>query len=145
MINIREFIYPDDYSSAVNLWKTAGPGIHLGDSDEPAELQKKLQRDPDLFLIAEIEGNLVGTIIGGFDGRRGMIYHLAVDSGFRKQGIGLMLMDEVEKRLKKKGCLKCYLMVASDNIDAIRFYEANDWIRLDKAGIFTYRKEISIQ
>ena len=92
-------------------------------SDEPEEIQKKLQRDPDLFLVAESRGRLVGTIIGGFDGRRGLIYHLAVDAAFRQHGIGSLLMDEVERRLKAKGCLKCYLMVAVDNDDAMRFYE----------------------
>ncbi len=60
-------------------------------------------------------GKLIGTVIGGFDGRRGLIYHLAVEAAFRQQGIGSLLMDEVERRLKAKGCLKCYLMVTVDN------------------------------
>ena len=56
---------------------------------------------------------MVGTVIGGFDGRRGLIYHLAVEPGFRKRGIGSLLMEEVERRLKGKGCLRCYLMVTA--------------------------------
>ena len=142
MTTIREFVYPDDYPAAVNLWKTVGPGIHYGESDEPEEIQRKLQRDPDLFLVAESDGRIIGTIIGGYDGRRGMLYHLAVDSANRNQGIGSLLMSEVEKRLKGKGCIKCYLMVASDNVDAMHLYENNDWIRMDKINIYTYRKEL---
>jgi N-acetylglutamate synthase len=137
---LREFRFPEDYPAARFLWERAGSGIHVRQSDEPAEIQKKLERDPDLFLVAETEGRLIGTVIGGFDGRRGLIYHLAVQPAFRQQGIGGLLMDEVERRLKDKGCLKCYLMVAVDNEDAMRFYEARDWERMDT--IYTYTKTL---
>ena len=123
---IRQFIYPDDYPAVLALWETAGPGLHIGSSDSPQEILKKLQRDPDLFLVAEIDGLIVGTVIGGFDGRRGLIYHLGVLSGYRRSGIGRALMAEVEARLQEKGCLKCYLMVIEDN-DAAQFYEACGW------------------
>ena len=83
----------------------------MGRSDTFEEIQKKIQRDPDLFLLAEAEGEIIGTVIGGYDGRRGMIYHLAVRQDFRKQGVGDMLLNEVEKRLQDKGCVKCYLLV----------------------------------
>jgi ribosomal protein S18 acetylase RimI-like enzyme len=139
-IRLREFHFPEDYPAARLLWDNAGPGIHVRRSDDPEEIQKKLQRDPDLFMVAESRGSLIGTIIGGFDGRRGMIYHLTVDSAYRKRGIGSLLMDEVERRLKAKGCLKCYLMVAEDNEDAMRFYERRDWERMDT--ITTFGKEL---
>ena len=139
-VHVREFQYPGDYPAARTLWENAGPGIHIRRSDEPEEIQKKLQRDPDLFLVAETRGRLIGTIIGGFDGRRGLIYHLAVDAAFRHQGVGSLLMDEVERRLKAIGCLKCYLMVTVDNDKAMRFYETRHWGRMD--AIYTYSKEL---
>lgn len=139
-ITLREFHYPEDYPAAHFLWENAGPGIHVRRSDDPEETQKKLQRDPDLFLVAEANGRLIGTVIGGFDGRRGMVYHLAVEASFRQQGVGGLLMDEVERRLKAKGCLKCYLMVAVDNTDAMHFYEMRKWERMDT--IYTYTKEL---
>jgi len=139
-VHVREFQYPEDYPVARLLWENAGPGIHIRRSDEPEEIQKKLQRDPDLFLVAETRDKLIGTIIGGFDGRRGLIYHLAVDAAFRQQGVGSLLMDEVERRLKAKGCLKCYLMVTVDNDNAMRFYETRHWGRMD--AIYTYSKEL---
>ena len=139
-IQLRLFRYPEDYPAARLLWTHAGPGIHVRRSDEPAEIQKKLLRDPDLFLVAESNGRLIGTVIGGFDGRRGLIYHLAVEAAFRQQGIGGLLMDEVEQRLKAKGCLKCFLMVAADNEDAFQFYEARKWERMD--SVYTYTKEL---
>jgi len=139
-VQVREFRYPEDYPAARLLWENAGSGIHLRRSDEPEEIQKKLRRDPDLFLVAETNGKLIGTVIGGFDGRRGLIYHLAVEAGFRQHGIGSLLMNEVERRLEAKGCLKCYLMVTVDNENAMRFYEARKWERMDT--ITTYTKTL---
>jgi ribosomal protein S18 acetylase RimI-like enzyme len=137
---LREFRFPEDYSAARLLWENAGSGINVRRSDEPAEIQKKLQRDPDLFLVAESDGILIGTVIGGFDGRRGLIYHLAVDPAYREHGVGGLLMDEVERRLRSKGCIKCYLLVTVDNESAMRFYEARQWERMDT--IYTYGKEL---
>ena len=139
-IHLREFQYPRDYPAVRFLWDTAGPGIHVRRSDEPEEILKKLQRDPDLFLVAEARDRIVGTVIGGFDGRRGLVYHLAVEAGLRLQGVGSLLMDEVERRLKARGCLKCYLLVAVDNDSAMHFYEKRHWERMDT--IYTYTKEL---
>ena len=75
---VREFRFPEDHSAALKLWDAMEIGVQVGRSDTLEEIQKKLQRDPDLFLVAEINENIVGTILGGYDGRRGMIYHLAV-------------------------------------------------------------------
>ncbi len=124
---IREFRFEEDYAVAVRLWEQAGTGIHIGRSDTPEEVQKKLQRDPDLFLVAELDGRLIGTVIGGFDGRRGLIYHLAVDAAYRTQGVGSRLMDEVESRLKAKGCIRCYLVVTGENAQAMQYYEKRGW------------------
>jgi ribosomal protein S18 acetylase RimI-like enzyme len=124
---VRQFRFEQDYAAAARLWAEAGPGIHLGKSDTPDEIQKKLLRDPDLFLVAEIDGALIGTVIGGFDGRRGLIYHLAVDPAYRTRGIGSRLMDEVERRLIAKGCIRCYLVVTSENAPAMQYYEKRGW------------------
>jgi len=119
---IREFEFASDWESVLDLWSHAGPGIQLSVSDQPQEIRKKLERDPDLFLVAQDGGQLVGTVLGGFDGRRGIVYHLAVRSDRRRQGIGQALMDELEARLQAKGCLKYYLLVTHDNEDALAFY-----------------------
>jgi ribosomal protein S18 acetylase RimI-like enzyme len=128
---LRQFQFPSDYSQVIELWQNAGPGIHLRRSDEKQELAKKIQRDPDLFLVAELKGEIIGTVLGGFDGRRGMIYHLAVKERYRKKGLGTLLMSELEKRMKGKGCIRFYLLVTKDNLDAIRFYENTGWEKMD--------------
>jgi putative acetyltransferase len=139
-ITIREFSFEEDLPAVRDLWENACPGIQLRRSDDPEEIHKKLSRDPDLFLVAELDGTLVGTVIGGFDGRRGLIYHLAVKTDTREKGIGAQLMQEVEKRLKEKGCIKMYLLVTKENEKAIQFYEKRGWSHMDH--VLIYGKDI---
>jgi N-acetylglutamate synthase len=136
MITIRQFRFPEDYDAAAHLWKGIEKGIVFGRSDTRDEIAKKVARDPDLFLVAESDDGLIGTIIGGFDGRRGLIYHLAVAGGNREKGVGSQLLAEVEKRLQAKGCLKCYLMVLSDNVEAVQFYEHHGWQHMSNDLLF---------
>jgi ribosomal protein S18 acetylase RimI-like enzyme len=136
---LREFQFPTDYSQIITLWQNAGPGIHLRRSDESEEIAKKIQRDPDLFLVAEIDGLIIGSVLGGFDGRRGMVYHLAINDTYRKKGVGTVLMNELESRMKQKGCIRSYLLVTRDNMDAIHFYESQGWEQMD---LLTYGKDL---
>lgn len=138
-VSIRSFNFAEDYETVLQLWEQAGPGIHIGRSDTPEEIQKKIARDADLFLVAETGGKIVGTVLGGFDGRRGLIYHLAVRPEYRQNGIGDILMREVEQRLREKGCHRSYLLVTKDNLDAIRFYENRGWTRMD---LYIYGKDL---
>jgi ribosomal protein S18 acetylase RimI-like enzyme len=130
-VTIRQFQYPMDYADAIGLWKSMERGVRVGPSDAPAEIEKKLLRDPDLFLVAVSENGVVGTVIGGFDGRRGFVYHLAVAEAFRRSGLGSRLMAEVEQRLRRKGCIRSYLLVSPDNYVAMRHYEKRGWRLLD--------------
>ncbi len=135
-VQLREFSFDEDYEAVLKLWQSIEAGMAVGRSDTPSEVKKKLERDPDLFLVAELGDAIIGTVIGGFDGRRGMVYHLAVQMEFRKIGVGAQLLAEVEKRLQAKGCLRCYLLVLDDNADAIRLYENNGWIEMKHDRIF---------
>lgn len=130
-IKIREFCFPEDYPALIELWQSSGPGVRVGRSDTPQEIQKKVLHDPDLFLVAEIEGKIVGSVVGGFDGRRGLIYHLAVAAEQRGNGFGKLLMDEVESRLKAKGCIRSYLLVTRDNVGVLDFYARQGWETMD--------------
>lgn len=133
---IREFVYPGDYDPVVKLWEAIEKGVHVGRSDTPEEIQKKLARDPELFLVAESDGRIVGAVLGGFDGRRGLVYHLAVAAPFRDRGIGSGLMAELEARLRAKGCLKCYLLVTLDNAEVGDFYRHRGWQHMAEIQIF---------
>jgi len=112
----------NDYDAVYGLWAGVGTGVSLRPSDQRSEIEKKLTRDPDLFLVAEVEGHVAGVIIGGWDGRRGWLHHLAVDPAYRRQGIATALIREVEARLKDKGCLKVNLLVFAENERARKLY-----------------------
>jgi len=135
-IHIREFCFPEDYNTVFALWKSIEKGVHTGRSDTPAEIEKKLSRDPDLFLVAEADGALIGSVIGGYDGRRGLVYHLAVAPAYRGMGVGSYLMDELESRLRVKGCLKCYLLVTADNPEAEMYYQRRGWQHMDMVRLY---------
>lgn len=126
-MRIREFDLDRDYDAVLALWRSAGPGVGVGRSDTREEIAKKLLRDPDLFLVAEAEGGLIGSVIGGFDGRRGLVYHLAVSADQRRRGLGRELMQELERRLRAKGCRRCYLLVKRGNAEALDFYASAGW------------------
>jgi ribosomal protein S18 acetylase RimI-like enzyme len=135
-VQIRLFRFPEDYQPVFDLWSSMERGVHVGRSDTPAEIEKKLSRDPDLFLVAECDGQIVGSVIGGFDGRRGLIYHLAVRPEYRNQGVGSRLMDEVESRLRARGCLKSYLLVAEDNHEVEAYYRNRGWEPMESVHLF---------
>jgi len=127
---VRTFRW-DDWPSVLALWQDAGPGVHLGRSDTPDEIRKKWEHDPDLFLVAEEDGRVIGAVLGGYDGRRGIVYHLAVTPRRRQNGIGRALMAEMERRLAGKGCVKSYLLATPENQDAVAFYRRLGWQVMD--------------
>lgn len=77
-----------------------------------------------------------GSMVAG----RGLVYHLAIAEEHRKQGIGALLMDELEKRLRVKGCIRTYLLVTYDNAEAMEFYEKHGWQKMD---LHLYGKDIA--
>ncbi len=125
-MHLREFTL-EDYDAVLALWQQYPDALGIGRSDSRAEIAKKLERDPDLFIVAEEEGRIAGSVIGGFDGRRGLIYHLAVDPGFRGRDLGRTLMNELERRLSAKGCIRAYLLVRAENLGVVGYYEKQGW------------------
>ena len=84
---------------------------------------KKPAVQRELFFVAVEAGQVVGTIMGGYDGHRGWMYSLAVDSQFRRHGIGRILVQHLERALADRGCLKINLQVQAGNSEVTSFYE----------------------
>ena len=120
-VQIREFDI-EDYDVLLRLWKEAGLVLRPG--DELNGVRLKLQRDPDLFLVARDEEEVVGCVMGGWDGRRGWVYHLAVKSSHQRQGIAKSLLRELETRLARKGAKKVNAQVYRSNTKSLRFFNA---------------------
>ena len=138
-MHIRAFEFPEDLQSVVRLWKDAAPGIHLGFSDTQAEISRKLDYAPELFLVAFEGDRMIGTVLAGYDGRRGLIYHLTVDREHRRRGVGTALMDEIENRLRQLGCYKAYLLIMRENHEVVDFYVDLGW---ELMPVITMGKEL---
>ncbi len=120
-MRIREFQLID-YGKVVELWRESGIILRPGDERDGIEL--KLQRDPDLFLVAEDDQQILGVLLGAWDGRRGWINHLAVRSGRRRSGVGKSLVRELERRLAVKGALKVNAQVYKANRVSVGFFKS---------------------
>lgn len=123
-MKIRTFNLDRDYEAVRELWEMCAPGIQISVTDDYEGLRHKLERDPELFLVAVEGQTIIGSVIGGYDGRRGLVYHLAVAPIHRRRGVGRRLMETLEDRLKALGCYKYYLLVTRENEAALGFYES---------------------
>jgi ribosomal protein S18 acetylase RimI-like enzyme len=87
-------------------------------------IRNKLRVQPELLLVATIDGAMIGAVMAGFDGTRGWIYHLAVDAQYRRRGVGTALMHASEERLRALGCPKINLQVRAANDGVVAFYRS---------------------
>ena len=117
-------VYRDsDHEDVVKLWREAFP------KDPPwneptAFIRRKRTVQPELFFVAQVGDAVIGTVVAGYDGVRGWIYHLAVRQQYRRQGIARALMEQAEQSLIALGCPKVNLQVRMNNTAVIAFYKA---------------------
>jgi len=127
-MKIREY-KSKDYPQILELWKEGS--LIISRSDTPEALEKQMERDADLFLVAEEDQRIIGVVLGRWEGRRGWINRLAVSASHRHKRIGSLLVAEVEKRLQSKGCEKVNLLIDADNSGVQVFYERSGYSRDD--------------
>jgi ribosomal protein S18 acetylase RimI-like enzyme len=87
------------------------------------DIERKLKVNPELFLIGLIDGKVVATAVGGYEGHRGWVNYLGVDPSQQKKGLGRQIMRALEEKLLEKGCPKLNLQVLTTNTEAMKFYE----------------------
>ncbi len=125
-ITIDEFTM-DDYAVVHVLWQRGD--LWMRPSDGRAEVLRRLERDRDLFLVArDGDGRVVGTVMGGWDGRRAYVYHLAVAPERRRQGTGGRLMDVLEQRFRERGALKAKLQILVENEESRAFFSRRGYL-----------------
>jgi ribosomal protein S18 acetylase RimI-like enzyme len=130
-IDTREFAI-DDYDVVVELWKKV-EGVEIAEGDDRAGVAQFLARNPGLSRVATDGSTIVGVAFCGNDGRRGHIYHLAVDPNYRGCGLGKRLVDECLKGLRRLGLQRANIMVATDNPHGREFWSKCGWEELDGA------------
>lgn len=125
MIEIVSF-KPLDYDAVIALWR-ASEGLTLRDADSREAITSYLVRNPGLSFVARDNGQIVGAVLAGTDGRRGYLQHLAVALSHRRQGLGRTLAERAVEALKALGIVKCHLMVRQDNSQARAFWAHLGW------------------
>jgi ribosomal protein S18 acetylase RimI-like enzyme len=118
-MKIRPFELKDE-GAVVSLWNRCG--LTRPQNDPRKDIQRKLTVRPDLFLVGEINDQVVATVMAGFEGHRGWLNYLAVDPRFQRRGLARDLVAAAEERLRKTGCPKINLQIRTSNLGAIEFY-----------------------
>lgn len=104
------------------LWRRAGAAPVSTES--AADVRGLLAHDPEALLVAESEGEIVGSLIVGWNGWRGSFYRLAVDPPHRRRGLATALVQAGEERLRALGAHRLDAIVVTDEPDAMAFWAA---------------------
>lgn len=120
-LTIRPFEITDE-AAVIELWQRCDFIRTWNDPHE--DIAIKMTTQPELFLVGERDGQIIASVMAGFDGHRGWVNYLAVDPTLQGQGIGRSLMAEVERLFKLRGVPKINLQVRTGNQEVIAFYES---------------------
>jgi len=118
-MEIRAFD-PIDEEPVVQLWTDCGLVVSWNNPHH--DIERKLKVQPEMFLVACLDGRIIATVMAGYDGHRGWINYLAVHPQHQHSGIGRRMMHEAESLLRATGCPKINVQVRSKNASVIEFY-----------------------
>jgi ribosomal protein S18 acetylase RimI-like enzyme len=130
-IETREFSIAD-YESALDLWQRV-EGLEIAEGDDKESVAQFLAHNRGLSRVAVHGSELIGVVLCGNDGRRGHIYHLAVDPAYRRCGVGKRLLDECLDGLRKAGVKRVIIMVADNNPLGREFWRRSGWEEISGA------------
>ncbi len=113
--------FTDEYrASTIQLWQECQ--LIRPWNDPRKDIDRKLATGRELFLIGLIDGRLVASLMGGYEGHRGWMNYLAVAPSYRGHGYARALVESLETRLLGIGCPKLSLQIRDNNTDVIEFY-----------------------
>ncbi len=130
-LDTREF-FTDDYDAAIRLWRRV-EGLEIAEGDDREGLAQFLRRNRGLSRVAIDGAAIVGVALCGHDGRRGHVYHLAVDPAYQRCGLGRRLLDECLNGLRSAGVKRVIIMVADDNQRGAEFWKRQGWEEISGA------------
>jgi len=124
-IDTREFSI-SDYDRALQVWQRV-EGLEIAEGDDRKGVAQFLARNSGLSRVAVDESAIVGVALCGHDGRRGHIYHLAVDPAYQGRGLGKRLLDKCLEGLRRAGVKRVIILVADDNPRGRGFWRRCGW------------------
>jgi N-acetylglutamate synthase len=130
-IEVREFSI-DDYDAAIELWQRV-EGLEIAEGDDREGVAQFLGRNPGLSRVATDGSAIIGVALCGHDGRRGHIYHLAVDPAYQGRGLGKRLLDESLADLRRIGVKRVIIMVADNNPIGRQFWKRSGYEEISGA------------
>ncbi|MCX8160099.1 MAG: GNAT family N-acetyltransferase [Candidatus Saccharicenans sp.] len=136
---IRKFSL-DDYERVLQLWRQCNLPLKPEGRDSLEEIRRQLELPQVIFLVAEKEGQVVGTVLATHDGRKGWINRLAVDPAFRGQGLGQLLVRAAERELEAAGLLMFAALIEEDNLPSLRLFEKLGYTVHPDIKYFTRKK-----
>jgi len=130
----------DDYDALVALWEESGLPYKPTGREARGHIARELEGSSSIFLVAEVDGNLAGAVLGTHDGRKGWINRLSVAPKHRQKGIGRALVQAVEERLAEIGIEIVTCLVETWNEGSMAFFKAIGYVRHDDIIYFSKRK-----
>jgi ribosomal protein S18 acetylase RimI-like enzyme len=119
-VKIRPYSHPSDQPAVISLWQHCN--LTRPTNDPARDIARKLQVNPEMFLVGTIDDQIVATVMAGYEGHRGWINYLAVDPTHQRKGLARQIMAEAERLLRAAGCPKINLQVRTSNREVIEFY-----------------------
>jgi GNAT superfamily N-acetyltransferase len=141
-VNLRP-LSDADIDAARSLW-SGTPGIALSSADEPAALARFFSRNPGLSWGAFDGPTLAATVLAGHDGRRGFLYHLAVDERHRGHGLSTELMRRALDGLSAASIGRVNIFVLADNLQGLAFWASaarSGWTK--RGDILVFSKDLN--
>lgn len=127
----------DDYDGVRELLSST-PGVALRAADSREATERYLTRNPGLSFVARSEGRIVACAMSGHDGRRGYLYHMAVDPAHRRRGVATALVRRCIAALSAVGIDKTHLDVIAENHLAQDYWTYLGWKRRDDIVRFSF-------
>ena len=117
----------EDYQGVHDLWMTI-KGFAIRSIDDSREgVERFLKRNPATSVVAEENGEIVGSILCGHDGRRGCLYHVCVREDCRMRGIGKSMVVRCMEELEKEKISKVSLIAFTENDIGNAFWKEIGW------------------
>ena len=133
-----------DYDALTALWHDAGLQFKPLGRDGRDRIERQIAGSNAVFLVAEMDGRLIGSVLATHDGRKGWINRLAVAPEFRRQGVAKRLVAEVESRLSERGIEIIACLIEGSNMESVRVLERLGYDKHPSIVYFTKRRDSEV-